>query len=253
MTTSGCSFCDDVGIEVVLPEIDRAAEVLRQKRHEPRHERVAEDHRARQRRVGDLGDEAAFFVGRCRAGRLDDARAARARRRPAPDPSRAARASTPSSRRDPCPSTVALDRLEIVARPGRRRRRHPRAHRVDDLLIGDQRAAVVPVRVGLLVDALAASSRSNSAGRTSTASRCPAARVNSWSARDMSPIARDGRRHLFGVDRRACRARSVKTYAMPRALQPVARADAPPRASWRAPAASAARRSRSPRPPCRRA
>ena len=39
----------DVRVEVVLPQIDRAAEVLREKRHQRRDERVAEDHRARQR------------------------------------------------------------------------------------------------------------------------------------------------------------------------------------------------------------
>jgi hypothetical protein len=41
-----------------------------------------------------------------------------------------------------------------VTRPGRRRGGNARADGVDDLLIRDQRAAVVPVRVGLLVDAL---------------------------------------------------------------------------------------------------
>jgi hypothetical protein len=64
------------GIEVVLPEIDRATEVFRQERHQPRHERVAEDHGSRQRRVVDLGDEPAFFVRFVRPGRLDDARPA---------------------------------------------------------------------------------------------------------------------------------------------------------------------------------
>src|SRR5439155_10101621 len=43
----GMFFLRDIGVEVVLPEIDRTAEVLGQKRHEPRDERITEDYGAR--------------------------------------------------------------------------------------------------------------------------------------------------------------------------------------------------------------
>ena len=64
---------------------------------------------------------------------------------------------------------------EIGARPGRRRVRHARAHGADDLLIGDQRAAVVPVRVGLLVDALARLGVELERRARRPRGRCPAA------------------------------------------------------------------------------
>src|SRR5437667_5026609 len=42
----GTLFGDEIGVEVVLPDVHRAAEMLGQERHEPRDERIAENHGA---------------------------------------------------------------------------------------------------------------------------------------------------------------------------------------------------------------
>ena len=143
----------DVGIEVVLPEIDRAAEVLGQERHQLRRERVAEDHGARQGWVVDLGDEVADFIGRRGAGRLDHAGAARVLRHEchvhfAQDPRQPHHAAQIE------PFDRSIDVPELVARPCPRRLRQPRPHGGDDPLIRGKGAAVVPVRVGFLIHAL---------------------------------------------------------------------------------------------------